>query len=96
MTHPGAPSANLLDVLVRRAQDNGPQLAYRFLADGESVRGMASLISQAGAVLLGVGVAIEKGFQQGGRTLRRKGVKLLSLSVVTSIQDGKIVLEGDR
>ncbi len=67
-----------------------------FLADGESVRGMTSLIAQAEAVLVGVAVAIEKGFQQGGRALRQKGVKLLSLSVVSSIRDGRILLEGDR
>ena len=67
-----------------------------FLADGESVRGMTSLIRQAGATLVGVGVAIEKGFQHGGRLLREKGVKLLSLSVVTSIRDGQVMLEDDR
>lgn len=36
MSHPGALPANLVDVLIRRAHENGAQLAYRFLADGES------------------------------------------------------------
>jgi acyl-CoA synthetase (AMP-forming)/AMP-acid ligase II len=36
MSHPRAPAANLVDVLIRRAEENGAQLVYRFLADGES------------------------------------------------------------
>lgn len=67
-----------------------------FLADGEAVRGMMSLIQQAGAAAVGVAVAIEKGFQQGGKALRAQGVKLLSLSVVREIRDGKIILDDDR
>lgn len=62
-----------------------------FLADGQAVQGMRSLIEQAGAELVGVGVAIEKGFQQGGRKLRESGVNLLSLAVVEAIQDGHIL-----
>lgn len=64
-----------------------------FLADGEAVRGMMDLISQAGARTVGVAVGIEKGFQPGGAALRAQGVKLLSLSVVREIRDGKILLE---
>ena len=62
-----------------------------FLADGQAVQGMRSLIGQAGAELVGVGVAIEKGFQQGGRKLRESGINLLSLAVVEAIQDGHIL-----
>lgn len=64
-----------------------------FLADGEAVRGMRDLISQAGASNIGVAVAIEKGFQKGGAQLRAQGIKLLSLSVVREIRDGRIILE---
>ncbi len=66
-----------------------------FLADGEAVRGMMELISQAGAVTVGVAVGIEKGFQPGGKALRAQGVKLLSLSVVREIRDGQILLTDD-
>ncbi len=66
-----------------------------FLARGEAVRGMLDLVSQAGARAVGVAVAIEKGFQEGGRQLREAGVKLLSLSVVREIKDGQILLQDD-
>ncbi len=62
-----------------------------FLADGQAVSGLMSLIEQAGAQLVGVGIAIEKGFQQGGQKLRESGVNLLSLAVVEAIQDGNIL-----
>jgi xanthine phosphoribosyltransferase len=66
-----------------------------FLADGQAVNGMMDLLNQAGCPLCGVGIAVEKGFQSGGRLLREKGVNLMSLAVVKSIQDGIIVLEDD-
>jgi xanthine phosphoribosyltransferase len=66
-----------------------------FLADGEAARGMMDLVAQAGATTIGVGIAIEKGFQDGGRLLREQGVKLLSLSVVREIRDGDILLQND-
>lgn len=66
-----------------------------FLADGEAVRGMMDLVKQAGATLAGVAIAIEKGFQPGGKNLREQGVKLVSLSIVTAIKDGHIQLLDD-
>ena len=63
-----------------------------FLADGEAVRGMMSLCAQLGAEVIGVGIAVEKGFQPGGKKLREEGVKLVSLAVVDSIEDGEIRL----
>lgn len=66
-----------------------------FLANGEAVRGLMDIVQQAGAVTVGVAIAIEKGFQPGGRQLREQGVKLLSLSIVREIRDGKILLLDD-
>lgn len=63
-----------------------------FLADGQAVLGMMSLIAQAGAELAGVGIAIEKGFQPGGKKLREMGVNLLSLAVIDGIADGRVIL----
>ena len=63
-----------------------------FLADGEAVRGLMSLCEQRKAKLIGVGIAVEKGFQPGGKKLREAGVKLVSLAIVDAIQEGKIVL----
>jgi len=61
-----------------------------FLANGEAVNGLIGIINQAGATLCGVGIVIEKGFQQGGRLLREKGVHLESLVIIKSMKGGKI------
>ncbi len=63
-----------------------------FLANGEAVEGLRSLVEQAGCTLVGVGICVEKGFQQGGQRLRASGVKYVPLAVVDAIENGKIVL----
>ncbi len=63
-----------------------------FMAEGEAVRGMISLCEQQKAVVVGVGIAVEKGFQPGGRRLREAGVHLKPLAVVDGIEEGKILL----
>ncbi|MBR2822362.1 MAG: xanthine phosphoribosyltransferase [Clostridia bacterium] len=63
-----------------------------FLADGEAARGMMLLCEKRKATVVGVGIAVEKGFQPGGRKLREAGVKLVSLAIVDAIEDGRIVL----
>ena len=66
-----------------------------FLADGNAVRGMMDIVRQLGGKTVGVGIAVEKGFQDGGKNLRAMGVNLLSLAIVTGIEDGKILLADD-
>ncbi len=56
-----------------------------FLANGQAVLGLKSIIEQAGATLCGCGIAIEKGFQEGGKLLRGMGLKLESLAIIKSI-----------
>ena len=53
-----------------------------FLANGEALRGLCEIVEQAGAELVGIGVAIEKGFQSGGSTLRQCGYDLKSLAII--------------
>ncbi len=66
-----------------------------FLADGQASHALISIAEQAKCVLAGVGIAVEKGFQPGGRQLREAGVNLKSLAIVESIEDGKIKLAED-
>lgn len=66
-----------------------------FLADGQAVQGMMALCAQLDCEVVGVGIAVEKGFMPGGKNLRAMGVKLVSLAIVTGIEDGKIQLEDD-
>ena len=63
-----------------------------FLADGQAVRGLMNLCWQQEATVVGVGIAVVKGFQPGGKALRESGVHLKSLAIVDGIQDGNIVL----
>ena len=56
-----------------------------FLANGCAVNGLIDLIQNAGALVEGVGIAIEKGFQVGGQLLRDKGVRVESLAIVESM-----------
>ena len=56
-----------------------------FLANGCALQGMISIVSQAGATMEGIGIAIEKGFQSGGRTIRNLGYHLESLAIVDSM-----------
>ena len=53
-----------------------------FLANGNAVRGLVEIVKQAGAALAGVGIAVEKGFQNGGRELRREGVRVESMAII--------------
>lgn len=53
-----------------------------FMANGEAVRGLVDIVGQAGAVLEGVGIAVEKGFQGGGDRLRKAGVNYHALAVI--------------
>ena len=66
-----------------------------FMANGEAVRGLCDLVSQAGAALMGVGIAIEKGFQGGGDRLRNMDVNYHALAVIESAEPGHIVFRDD-
>ena len=66
-----------------------------FMARGEAMRGLCEIVTSAGCELVGIGCAVEKGFQQGGKALRAQGVHLKSLAIVTGIQDGEIQLADD-
>ncbi|MTI81793.1 MAG: xanthine phosphoribosyltransferase [Firmicutes bacterium] len=61
-----------------------------FLARGEALRGMRSIVTQANAELVGVGIVVEKAFQDGGKTLREEGVRIESLARIASLKDGKV------
>ena len=60
-----------------------------FLANGCALRGLISIVENAGAKVQGIGIAIEKGFQQGGKIIREMGYKLESLAIVDAMDDEK-------
>ncbi len=58
-----------------------------FLAKGSALNGLAQLVLDAGAILVGAGIAIEKGFQEGGELIRGKGIRVESLAIVEHMTD---------
>ena len=58
-----------------------------FLANGKALAGLIDIVTQSGAMLVGCGIAVEKGFQEGGRLLRASGVRIESLAIVESMDD---------
>jgi len=62
-----------------------------FLANGEACFGLIDLITQANAKVAGIGIVIEKGFQEGGARLRALGVPLESLAVIESLAEDTII-----
>lgn len=58
-----------------------------FLANGCAVNGLIELIESAGATVEGIGIAIEKGWQIGGRLLREKGYQVESLAIVERMDE---------
>ena len=64
-----------------------------FLANGCALRGLISIAEEAGAVVEGIGIAVEKGFQTGGKDIRAMGYDLQSLAIIESMdaETGSIV-----
>ena len=66
-----------------------------FMAKGYAMRGLIDIVNKAGAQLMGIGVAVEKGFQDGGDSLRREGYPIKSLAIIDSVDDGVIRFRED-
>ena len=58
-----------------------------FLANGCALQGLISLVDAAGAEVVGCGIVIEKGFQEGGHRIRNLGFHLESLAIIESMDD---------
>ena len=58
-----------------------------FLANGCALQGLISLVDAAGAEVVGCGIVVEKGFQEGGHRIRNLGFRLESLAIVASMDE---------
>ena len=86
----------IYDVIVSKkylGPDDHVLIIDDFLANGCAVNGLIDIIEHAGATVEGIGIAIEKGQQIGGKMLREKGYQVESLAIVESMNDetGEIV-----
>ncbi|MEI2356469.1 xanthine phosphoribosyltransferase [Mesobacillus zeae] len=61
-----------------------------FLANGEAALALAKIVEDAGASVAGIGIVIEKAFQNGGKKLREKGFKVESLARISSLENGQV------
>jgi xanthine phosphoribosyltransferase len=61
-----------------------------FLANGQAALGLADIVKKAGAEIAGIGIVIEKSFQEGGQLLREKGYKVESLAMIKSLENGRV------
>lgn len=66
-----------------------------FLANGNAAMGLVEIVRQAGAKVAGVGIVIEKSFQNGRDRIIDAGIKVESLAIIKAIQNNKIVFKED-
>ena len=75
------------------SEDDHVLLIDDFLANGCALQGLIQIVQSAGATVEGIGIAIEKGFQIGGKVIRSLGYHLESLAIVDAMnhETGEIV-----
>ena len=75
------------------SEDDHVLIIDDFLANGCALQGLIQIVQSAGATVEGIGIAVEKGFQPGGRMIRNLGYQLESLAIVESMdaETGEIV-----
>lgn len=68
-----------------------------FLADGQAMGALIDIVHQAGAEVVGLGVAVEKGQQNGGKNLRSQGYQVESVAIIDSMdyKTGQIVFRSE-
>ncbi len=62
-----------------------------FLANGAALNGLLAICEEAGAAVVGAGIAVEKAFQPGGEMIRSRGVRVESLARIQSMKNGTII-----
>lgn len=67
-----------------------------FLANGEAARALISIVEQANANVIGLGIVIEKSFQSGANTLKEKNYRVESLARIKSLTDSKVTFVEDE
>lgn len=66
-----------------------------FLANGQAALGLMDIVKQAGSKIAGIGIVIEKSFQDGRALLEKEGVRVESLARIESLYDGKIQFKAE-
>lgn len=75
------------------SKDDSILIIDDFLANGQAIIGLSEIIEMAGAKLVGAGVVIEKGFQDGGALLREMGIRVESLAIIEKMTEKQITFK---
>lgn len=67
-----------------------------FLANGDASLGLNNIVQQAKATTVGIGIVVEKSFQDGRQRLENEGLNVMSLCEVASLKDNKVTLLGEQ
>jgi len=67
-----------------------------FLANGQAAQALVELVEKANAIVAGIGIVIEKSFQDGARLLRDKGYRVESLAKIQSLSNGKVQFKTEK
>ena len=91
----------VFDVIVSKdllSADDHVLIIDDFMAMGAAMNGLLEIVEQAGATVEGIGIAIEKGFQPGGQSLRDRGYQLESLAIVDELRPdtGEVVFRAQE
>ncbi|KOO50735.1 xanthine phosphoribosyltransferase [Priestia koreensis] len=78
------------------SEDDTVLIIDDFLANGQAAFGLMELVKQANAKVAGIGIVIEKAFQDGGKQLREQGVNVYSLARVSSLADNKVTFATEQ
>ncbi|MBU5266339.1 xanthine phosphoribosyltransferase [Virgibacillus proomii] len=67
-----------------------------FLANGQAVFGLIDILEQAKATIAGIGIVIEKGFQNGGEAIRKAGYRVESLATIAELSEGNVAFKEEN
>ncbi|AIM15031.1 MULTISPECIES: xanthine phosphoribosyltransferase [Neobacillus] len=67
-----------------------------FLANGQAALGLIHIVQQSGAQVAGIGIVIEKSFQDGAEMLEKLGYRVESLARISSLENGKVTFKGQK
>ena len=77
-------------------QDDRLLIIDDFLAEGNAMKSLINLAHESGASVEGIGITIEKGFQNGGNYLRNMNFNLKSLVVIDALKEGTIIFRDEQ
>ena len=77
-------------------QDDCVLIIDDFLANGQAALGLVDIVKQSGAEVAGIGIVIEKSFQDGAAKLMELGVRVESLAQIAALSNGEVIFKNEK